>query len=172
MRKKEKSGMPTYARGFTLIELLVVVLIISILAAVALPQYEKAVEKARMTEAVTNIRAIARAQQLYFLENGEYANDTEIDLLDIEIPGAISQIGKQRIQTKYFIYSPGGSNGNFIALAYRRTGQETSINECPYRFEILEINPNQVHCSLMNGGDNASTAQRKLCTQFNNTGSL
>ena len=70
--------------GFTLIELLVVVLIIGILSAVAMPQYQKTVIKARAAELQTIARSLITAQQAYFMANGEYADN--LDNLDISFP--------------------------------------------------------------------------------------
>ena len=69
--------------GFTLIELLVVVLIIGILAAVALPQYRKAVEKARIARVLPLLRSVVMAQDAHYLATGKYT--TELDDLDLSI---------------------------------------------------------------------------------------
>lgn len=71
-------------KGFTLIELLVVVLIIGILSAVALPQYQKSVAKARASEALTTANAWAKAQSIFRLENGYYTSD--LSALSIDMP--------------------------------------------------------------------------------------
>ena len=70
--------------GFTLIEVLVVVLIIGILTSIALPQYQKAVMRARFAQMVIYNNAIVKAQQVYYATFSKYA--TEMDQLDVSLP--------------------------------------------------------------------------------------
>ena len=59
-------------KGFTLIELLVVITIIGILAAIALPNYIRAKEKAKETEVKANLHTIQIALERYMTDNSEY----------------------------------------------------------------------------------------------------
>ena len=73
-------------QAFTLIELLVVVLIIGILSAIALPQYQRAVKRARGAEALTVSRALEDAMNQYYLTNGTYEGITDDSILGISAP--------------------------------------------------------------------------------------
>jgi len=60
--------------GFTIIEILIVVAIVGILAAIAIPSFLRYQLRARSSEAVTNIAAIAVAQKAHFAERGFYVS--------------------------------------------------------------------------------------------------
>lgn len=70
--------------GFTLIELLVVIIIIGILSAIALPSFLNQAAKARGAEAKSNVGAMNRAQQAYYLEQQSFSSS--VDQLGLSFP--------------------------------------------------------------------------------------
>ena len=73
-------------KGFTLIEMLVVVLIIGILASIAIPQYFKVVERARLAEAYATFSGVKAAQERAMAKNGQYT--TSWDVIDTTVKDA------------------------------------------------------------------------------------
>ena len=149
--------------GFTLIELLVVVLIIGILAAMALPQYFKAVERSRMTEAITLMDSVVKAQRLKFLQTNHYVEDFRG--LDVSPKGATGH----RYYTKGDPQTGAGGNGFGINLnssnaqvgAARMFNGMTSGSSLQYRYTLIRYyQSDNVTCFGRN------EAARELCADF------
>jgi type II secretion system protein G len=71
---------PSRYNGFTLIELLIVIAIILILIAIALPNFLEAQIRARVTKAKSELRTIATAQEMYFLDFKLYPPENEASI--------------------------------------------------------------------------------------------
>ncbi len=56
-------------KGFTLIELLIVIVIISILAAIAIPKFSSTKEKAYVSKMIADLRNLATAQEAFVTDN-------------------------------------------------------------------------------------------------------
>lgn len=69
----ESNRKPSSAKGFTLIELMIVVAVVAILAAIAIPSYEKQVRKSRRGLAKADLVQLAQSAERYFTINSTYA---------------------------------------------------------------------------------------------------
>jgi len=110
-------------KAFTLIELLVVVLIIGILASVALPQYQKAVVKSRVSTIIPVGQAIWEAKEAYYMANGEYVRDIEVLGLDVPTNCVYFRVSYYRC-------------GKYFLLDNNRKGPD--LNYCPEHLTSLD----------------------------------
>jgi len=106
-------------QAFTLIELLVVVLIIGILAAIALPQYQKAVEKSKAAQALAVLNTYYQAYQAYYMAEG--VPPTRLDVLPVDIPWTGTESWFESAASQVV------SNGQWAVELYRNTDGLTGL---------------------------------------------
>ncbi len=124
--------------GFTLIELLVVVLIIGVLAAIAIPQYQKAVLKSKFSSLMPTTKAIRDGQEAYYLTNSRYAD-------------SIAKLDVTTANNDDMSISVSDDNDYAYTLATR-----PNINNNLIMYQKHSVNfPGEIHCEALDGNTQA-----------------
>jgi len=121
MLKRSKSG------GFTLLELMIVVVIIALLAAFALPAYQRYGQRARRADGKELLMRVAAAQERFYTNFNRYATDPLTAATSLGLPVLTSERGH------YTITSANGPTGNtqsYVLSATPVAGGAQAADRC------------------------------------------
>jgi len=120
--------------GFTLIEIMVVVVILAVLGALVVPKVLENVDKARVSRAQSDIRAIETALDLYRLDNFKYPTTEQglqalvtqpVDptITNYRSGGYLPTLPKDPWGNPYQYVSPGADGRDYDITSYGRDGK-------------------------------------------------
>ncbi|HYM34464.1 MAG TPA: type II secretion system major pseudopilin GspG, partial [Steroidobacteraceae bacterium] len=119
--------------GFTLLEIMVVIVIIGILSALIVPGIVGQIEKARVTKAQHDIRAIESALEMYKIDNFHYPTTEQglkalvekpVDAKNWKPGGYVDRLEKDPWDTNYQYAFPGTHGRPFDLFSYGADGKE------------------------------------------------
>src|SRR5271168_3899706 len=120
--------------GFTLIEIMVVVVILAVLGALVVPKILENVDKARVTRAQSDIRAIQTALDLYRLDNFKYPTTeqglqalvkqpADPTITNYRSGGYLPSMPKDPWNNPYQYANPGSDGRDYDIISYGRDGK-------------------------------------------------
>lgn len=142
--------------GFTIIELLIVVIIIGVLATLAIPQFAKATEKAKMGKAMNMLALYNKAQALVYADTSSYAANL------VAAQAEVQAVVAQDSDWTYAMTNPGGVNVGFQVVATRRAGGWTG---CTITMAGSAANPTTYTAAVGAAGSAAVTDCAKAVAQ-------
>ena len=134
----------THIRGwkqaFTLIELLVVVLIIGILTAIAIPQYQTAVQKSRYATLMPLAKSVKNAEEAILMSNGQYSS--KLEDLSITLPGTVNN-NKVTNSDGTVLEVTATDSHNYVKA------KKNDLNNYVMYFAKSTNFPNEIHCEAL-----------------------
>jgi len=113
-------------RGFTLIELMIAVVVIGILAAIAVPNYQEYMTRSKRTEGMALLQEMAARQERFYAQNNRYVTTPQdLDLLvsnQASVTNINSASAKVRSENGYYLVAISRTNGDG---GYTLTAEQT-----------------------------------------------
>ena len=148
-------------KGFTLLELLVVVLIIGILAAIALPQYQLSVDKTQFAKMQTMVNSVRKAYHHYLLIHGK--GPKSFDYLHLDFPSGTEEYAPMNffkcvtLPDMYLCMSRGGEGYSGNVRAFKK---DLSFAYVEKLLTSTQLNDTfEKYCSALKGNQRAN----RLC---------
>jgi type IV pilus assembly protein PilE len=148
--------------GFSLVELMIVVAIISILAAIAVPNYRGYVTRSQISEATANLMTYKTRMEVYYQDNRSYSNPpvTGVPTCGVQ-PAALGSVSRFFTLTCRTIDAGGANNDQRFVITATGSGGNVNgthtytINEQNQRTTTLFNGVAQAgkNCWLSNGGE-------------------
>jgi prepilin-type N-terminal cleavage/methylation domain-containing protein len=121
--------------GFSLIELMLVVVIIGVIAAMAVPAYQKGMWAAENGSAFGTMRTIASTQVSFYSQNGRFGRLDEVNSILSKSIG--TEVGDSLIRGRYvFTMSPARPNDDELKTAYSITAKRDVAGDVLYQYEL------------------------------------
>ncbi|MEO5859295.1 MAG: prepilin-type N-terminal cleavage/methylation domain-containing protein [Pyrinomonadaceae bacterium] len=121
-------------KGFSLIELLLVVVIVGIIAAMAIPAYQKGIRAAENGSVFSILRTVSSTQVQYFSQNSRFATLPEINSTMSNQIGVTT--ADKVVRGRYVFEMPPGTTPTTLAEGYTISAVRSVSDDVVYRYEV------------------------------------